>query len=246
MLFQPTEPAASVLADRGIRVDSSVYKGGVWQQHKLDYRRALKNGYYWRFTDSVDVPNPVGKLLELPILTRMVPPWKLLTNKRVSLQKQGSSATQTGRKLLSRLKNYLRFSYPLKLDFCSMGIGELIATVERARFSEQWTKDGGSFIPHPATWLNQRRWEDEEPEIPDPAGMAAHRAKPWWTTAPGIEEKARALGVLQGDEAFPHFKHRVFEAAGPGPWVRPSRTKGPGPGAPGWREAGPSLGSTGS
>ncbi len=25
----------------------------------------------------------------------------------------------------------------------------------------QWTKDGGQFIPHPATWLNQARWEDQ-------------------------------------------------------------------------------------
>ena len=24
-----------------------------------------------------------------------------------------------------------------------------------------WTKDGGQFIPHPATWLNGKRWEDE-------------------------------------------------------------------------------------
>lgn len=27
--------------------------------------------------------------------------------------------------------------------------------------SEQWLKDGGRFIPHPATWLNQERWNDE-------------------------------------------------------------------------------------
>ena len=27
--------------------------------------------------------------------------------------------------------------------------------------SEQWQKDNGQFIPHPATWLNQGRWEDE-------------------------------------------------------------------------------------
>lgn len=27
--------------------------------------------------------------------------------------------------------------------------------------SQAWTKDGGQFIPHPATWLNGRRWEDE-------------------------------------------------------------------------------------
>jgi len=25
----------------------------------------------------------------------------------------------------------------------------------------QWTKDGGQFIPHPATWLRQERWTDE-------------------------------------------------------------------------------------
>jgi hypothetical protein len=25
----------------------------------------------------------------------------------------------------------------------------------------QWTKDGGQFIPHAATWLNQKRWQDE-------------------------------------------------------------------------------------
>lgn len=27
--------------------------------------------------------------------------------------------------------------------------------------SEQWTKDNGKFIPHPASYLNKRRWEDE-------------------------------------------------------------------------------------
>lgn len=27
--------------------------------------------------------------------------------------------------------------------------------------SQDWKKDGGAFIPHPATWLNGRRWEDE-------------------------------------------------------------------------------------
>lgn len=27
--------------------------------------------------------------------------------------------------------------------------------------SQSWTKDGGQFIPHPSTWLNGKRWEDE-------------------------------------------------------------------------------------
>lgn len=36
-------------------------------------------------------------------------------------------------------------------------IGE---AVERQKQSEQWQKDGGQFIPHPASWLNDRQWED--------------------------------------------------------------------------------------
>lgn len=35
--------------------------------------------------------------------------------------------------------------------------------------STDWTKDGGQFIPHAATWLNGKRWEDE---LPQPAGAA--------------------------------------------------------------------------
>jgi len=27
--------------------------------------------------------------------------------------------------------------------------------------SESWQKDGGKYIPHPTTWLNQERWNDE-------------------------------------------------------------------------------------
>ena len=27
--------------------------------------------------------------------------------------------------------------------------------------SDQWTKDNGQFIPHPSTWLNQERWNDD-------------------------------------------------------------------------------------
>jgi len=26
---------------------------------------------------------------------------------------------------------------------------------------EQWTRDGGQYVPNPATYLNQGRWEDE-------------------------------------------------------------------------------------
>lgn len=37
----------------------------------------------------------------------------------------------------------------------------LIAAIEKQKKSKQWTKEKGQYIPHPATWLNQGRWEDE-------------------------------------------------------------------------------------
>lgn len=40
----------------------------------------------------------------------------------------------------------------------------ILKAIERQKESDQWTKDGGQFIPHPATWLNQKRWEDETPK----------------------------------------------------------------------------------
>lgn len=42
----------------------------------------------------------------------------------------------------------------------------ILAAVARQSKCDQWVKDGGQFIPHPTTWLNQRRWEDEPPMVP--------------------------------------------------------------------------------
>ena len=36
--------------------------------------------------------------------------------------------------------------------------------LRKLRESEQWKKEGGKYIPHPSTFLNQERWNDEVPE----------------------------------------------------------------------------------
>lgn len=53
--------------------------------------------------------------------------------------------------------------------------GELVEAMLRAldwqKRLPEWTKDGGQFVPYPATWLNARRWEDEpdgSPTTPTP------------------------------------------------------------------------------
>lgn len=38
---------------------------------------------------------------------------------------------------------------------------QILAAVERFRLDPQWSKDNGQFIPHPATFLNGHRWEDD-------------------------------------------------------------------------------------
>ena len=35
----------------------------------------------------------------------------------------------------------------------------MVEAIERQAQSQGWTKDGGRFIPNPATWLNDERWK---------------------------------------------------------------------------------------
>lgn len=41
------------------------------------------------------------------------------------------------------------------------GISTMVEAVRKQRQGSQWKKDEGRYIPYPATWLNQERWEDE-------------------------------------------------------------------------------------
>lgn len=57
-------------------------------------------------------------------------------------------------------------------------LADLLAGVERWSRSRQWAKDDGQYIPHPATWLNQRRWEDRpDPGPPRAAGAGRDYSK---------------------------------------------------------------------
>ena len=40
-------------------------------------------------------------------------------------------------------------------------IEQLIASVEAHKKTWDWKKDGGAYIPHPTTYLNQDRWRDD-------------------------------------------------------------------------------------
>lgn len=46
-------------------------------------------------------------------------------------------------------------------DKVKVPVETLVSAIERQKCSDQWLTENGRFIPHPATWLNQGRWEDE-------------------------------------------------------------------------------------
>ena len=61
----------------------------------------------------------------------------------------------------------------------------LVPAVERQKRSSQWQKDGGQYIPNPATWLNQERWLDEGTDAPE--GRPGYR----------VQEHGGELNALQ-------------------------------------------------
>ena len=77
----------------------------------------------------------------------------------------------------------------------------------------QWTRDGGQYIPHAATWLNQRRWEDEA--FHPPQDLTPDKSDGYGTRAMKIVMGARAArGELPGQQLTPDEQHqKLLEAA---------------------------------
>ena len=48
----------------------------------------------------------------------------------------------------------------------------LLEAIETWKHTDQWNKEGGKYIPYPAKWLKERRWEDSlKVNIPRTDGM---------------------------------------------------------------------------
>jgi len=57
------------------------------------------------------------------------------------------------------------------------------------RSQTQWLKEGGEYIPLPATYLRREQWDDvTEIELGE-----VHNGKMWWETVSGIETKAKEV-----------------------------------------------------
>lgn len=70
----------------------------------------------------------------------------------------------------------------------------MLAAIEVQRRSEKWTKDKGEYIPHPASWLNARRWEDAAPEVvKDPRDTFTPPPPDWGIQPPNPNRIDRTL-----------------------------------------------------
>lgn len=102
---------------------------------------------------------------------------KHLCNTDITPQKQTSEAEAEADKNKNSSSTMMEFdqfwkAYPKKVGKgaarkafekwdCKGKITVILKAIEQQRACEQWRKDKGQFIPHPATWLNQERWMDE-------------------------------------------------------------------------------------
>jgi hypothetical protein len=46
-------------------------------------------------------------------------------------------------------------------------VDRIMAALDWQRRQPQWLRDGGQFVPYPASWIRAERWDDEEfvPEV---------------------------------------------------------------------------------
>jgi len=88
---------------------------------------------------------------------------------------------------------------------------DLVKAVIVQKSTDDWTQDGGRYIPYPATWLRGERWEDVE-EI-DLTGVV--NGKMWWESTAGIDAKAAELGLEwdNASETNQQFTARVRRVA---------------------------------
>lgn len=64
-------------------------------------------------------------------------------------------------------------------------LAEVLAALSWQTRLPDWLKEGGRFVPHPSTYINQRRWEDEPPQMPT---LSAREARGLVAAAEFVEE----------------------------------------------------------
>lgn len=86
-------------------------------------------------------------------------------------------------------------------------IADILEAIQRAKTSEQWRREGGAYIPYPATWLRAKGWEDEiTPAKPE----SSRDSLSWLTSDRATEAKGRELGMTpRPGEDWEQYRTRI-------------------------------------
>jgi hypothetical protein len=77
----------------------------------------------------------------------------------------------------------------------------ILAALEAQKRSAKWQEDKGKFIPHPATWLNAGRWDDEVTPAEDPEARrrkAREHLQQIQSAPPDPAERLKVAELLKG------------------------------------------------
>jgi len=130
--MMPTENIYNVLVSYGITHDTSVYKGGCQGGNVCyDYRNAYDNLLsYPASVHDINLLDPQGSIIEMPIYTEMRPFWAFISPMRIfrmvrakfhkhkhsSVQTALSAQANSGDNRRLSIRSFFRLS-PLKMDF---------------------------------------------------------------------------------------------------------------------------------
>lgn len=74
----------------------------------------------------------------------------------------------------------------------------ILRGLEKAKRSDQWTRDGGAFVCHASTFLNGARWEDDWTPAPASAAEAAVEAERQHAAKLLAEMRAKRQAAAEG------------------------------------------------
>jgi hypothetical protein len=99
------------------------------------------------------------------------------SNYQVTGKEQASNTNKKDKKVNKEIysPDFLEFykAYPRKVDKfgawkawekCNGDrpeISRLLLLIEKLKNTDDWRKESGKYIPHPTTWINKKRWDDE-------------------------------------------------------------------------------------
>lgn len=151
----------SGLAERGLITIEQIREG----KRVVERRIRLSNPFEKPKTPSENAANPFGKDGEPPSENTKGSNTSMSNTKRVKdLRASGTevdAAFEQFWKLYPKKKgrkDALKAWSKLNPDADLQAV--MIAALANHCASRDWTKDGGQFIPNPATWLNGERWHD--------------------------------------------------------------------------------------